>query len=171
MELEYPSYKLLSYVHKTYDPLTQSYRWQNTQVRVFDYVSETVLETADTILPTNSDASLQIVLKGNLMYYLSAQGINIWDFDSDTDTNILPLNDEQYTQFSLSENTAALFGKEWNVDFYDLSTGELIKTILLTVDPVEVYLTDQDMYVYDQYSSQMEYINFGTDEHAVFTIN
>ena len=104
------------------------------------------------------------------MYYLSAQGLNVWDFDNDTDTIVLPFEDEQYTRFSLSENTVALFGNGWNMDFYDLTTGELTKTVTMTVYPYELYLTDQEMYVFDRYSAQMEYIHFGTDEHAVFTI-
>ena len=162
MGLDYPSYKSLCY--------SLSNRWRNTQVRVFDYVSETVLETDDTVMPTNSSIFLQIVLKGHRMYYLSAQGLNVWDFDNDTDTIVLPFEDEQYTRFSLSENTVALFGNGWNMDFYDLTTGELTKTVTMTVYPYEVYLTDQEMYVFDRYSAQMEYIHFGTDEHAVFTI-
>ena len=171
MGLDYPSYKALCYGQmEYYDLWTRSYRWQPTQVRVFDYASETVLETNDTISPTNSSIFLEIVLKGRRMYYLSAQGLNVWDFESDTDTNVLPFDSEKYTRFSLSENTVALYGTGRIVDFYDLSTGELTKTVSLSVRPNDVFLTEQEMYVYDRYSSQMEYLNFETNEHAVLII-
>ena len=164
----YPTFLLLSI-----QEWTRAFRWPRTEVMVYDFASGKILESEQKILPSNADVHLQGVLSGGKLYYLSSKGISVLDFRGGGDSVLLYLSEQKYERFSLSESKAVLYYQEaqsWHAAIYDLYAGSCVWTVALAFNPLEVHVTDKEMYVYNHYAALMEYIDLTTGEQTVFPI-
>ena len=164
----YPSFLLLSI-----DEWSRALRWPRTTVTVYDYASGDILETERKILPSNADVHLQAILFDGKLYYLSSKGISVLNFRSGADTVLLYLSEQKYERFSLSESKAVLYYHEaqsWHAVFFDLYAGTCVRNVSLAFNPLEVHVTDKEMYVYNHYAALMEYIDLTTGEQTLFPI-
>ena len=118
----------------------------------------------------------QAILYGHILYYLSDHGIRAWNFDQQSDAELLHFQNDQYERFSLYDHYAILYktGNESNrADIYDLPTKELLNSVPLRETPMEACGFNHSLYIFSPYfnfNPVLEYINWDTGDTYSFTI-
>ena len=168
LDSPYPSFLLLSA-----DKWNQWIPWWKTKVQIYDFASGSIFETENTLSLSKVSMFFQGVLQGKKLYYLSPEGLNMWNFNTNTDTNVIYQPKHEYEKFSLSKNHAIFYygdSRGYFADYYDLITGQLLKKYELTFYPLDVCLMDNTMFLYDFYSARIEHIDLFTGEKRFIDI-
>ena len=133
--------------------------------RILDPSDGRILETSG-YLEVTTELLLYGVLLQDRLYYLSPQGLSMWDFAADAGTVVIPKAERKISSFSITRNSVLLFCGDDKTghyaDYCDLHTGALIRTFPLSGYCWDVCVADGWMYAY---TGKLEIIHLTTGEH------
>ena len=142
-----------------------------TILKLFDLVTGEIYLTEKEIHLNPNTTFPQAVLLDEKLYYLSPEGLNVWSFATSEDQALLHIEKHGYDCFTLFENTAMLFhgnDKGHFADWYDLSTGTLIRKFSFRTFYNDVCIINSQLYVYNDNVLEIIDLNTGANKQIGF---
>jgi len=117
----------------------------------------------------------ELVLADNDLYYLSGESVRRRKTAENTD-ELLMHTAGTPNSFSIRGDKIWLFYTKndlYRAELYDMTTGDLLQSVSLTVPPVDMLVNDEVLYAYYLYGEnpQIERVDLTTNTHCVYTLD
>jgi len=127
----------------------------------FDYSTLSIISLPSEITIKNYNTNIQAVLINNQLYYLSFDGVHVFDFEKMEDQVLLSLPGHDYYKFSLSKDKIILYvandNSHYSADIYSLYGDDSIITVPFSNMPYHMLITSN--YIYSLEGNCLECIN------------